>query len=163
MSICSVLKRSLYGLRFQYTVNIKHCTANDLKTVGWLVCIIVLISIVSTKDVRLPHHKSLEEIYYRFCEFSRVKKKTFERQNLWILDLSCVLNYRYVYLFESQQKLIDTVYEQTIDKNLFLNTNNGFVKQIPKENVSPSQRKCALCVTNVPISKYMYLHLSNKY
>lgn len=68
-----------------------------------------------------------------------------------------------MYLFESQQKLIDTVYEQTIDKNLFLNTNNGFVKQIPKENVSPSQRKCALCVTNVPISKYMYLHLSNKY
>lgn len=30
MSKCSVLKRSLYGLRFQYTVNIKHCTANDL-------------------------------------------------------------------------------------------------------------------------------------
>lgn len=35
--------------------------------------IIVLISVVSTNDVRLPHHKSLEEIYYRFCEFSRVK------------------------------------------------------------------------------------------
>lgn len=32
-----------------------------------------------------------------------------------------------MYLFESQQKVINTVYEQTIDKNLFLNTNNGFI------------------------------------
>lgn len=69
----SIKTLSLYGLRFQYTVNIKHCTANDLKTARWLFCIIVLISVVSTNDVRLPHHKSLEEIYYRFCEFSRVK------------------------------------------------------------------------------------------
>lgn len=82
----SIKTLSLCGLRFQYTVNIKHCTANDLKTARWLFCIIVLISIVSTKDVKLPHHKSLEEIYYRYCEFSRVKKKHFNDKKFeyWI-------------------------------------------------------------------------------
>lgn len=49
-----------------------HCKLHK-KATGWLFCIIVLISVVSTNDVRLPHHKSLEEIYYRFCEFSRLK------------------------------------------------------------------------------------------
>lgn len=113
-----------------------------------------MISIVSIKDVRLPHHKSLEEIYYRFWIFPS-KKETFERQNLWILDLSCVLNYRHVYLFESQEKVIDTVYEHTIDTNLFyiriMFLFNKFQKKmcpLHKENVlyvllmSPYQSTC---------------------
>lgn len=32
LKMFSIKTLSLCGLRFQYTVNIKHCTANDLKT-----------------------------------------------------------------------------------------------------------------------------------
>lgn len=57
-----------------------------------------------------------------------------------------------MYLFESQQKVIDTVYEHNIDINLFLYMHNVLLTNSKRKCVI-SQRKCALCVSNVPISK----------